>query len=99
MMLLLALLAILGVSNAQASPASLTAIPTNWRLEDYAGGDVRLYFAGSPCANGALLLQGATEAERNRLWALILAAKLSNHGVFVYYESTNCAIISFGMDG
>lgn len=96
---IVAILTSFGLSNAFADLTGLSAIPSNWRLQDYVGGAIYLYYTGSSCTSGLLFLSAPTEAERNRLWALILAAKLSNRAVFVYYDSANCAISSFGMDG
>ena len=85
-----------------AAEAMLTAVPTAWRLQQYinSGGTAEtVWYTGSPCGSGNLSLGTATEAEKNRFWALVMAAKLSNHSIFVFYETTNCTITSFGMDG
>jgi hypothetical protein len=88
---------------AAAAYTQISDVPTNWRLENYPGGPVQLWFTPSPCTNGGMTLPvGATPADMNRLWALILAAKLSNRKVFVYYDNASvpasCPIVSFGMD-
>jgi hypothetical protein len=89
---------------AMAASVAIADVPTNWRLENYLSGPVMLWFTPSQCTNRSLTFTAnATPAEMNRLWALILAAKLSSHKVFVYYDNaaapTSCPIISFGMDG
>jgi len=101
--LLLAMIFCIPLSATAASTA-ITEVPTNWRLENYpASAGVVVWCSSSACNNGSLTLpSGATAADQNRLWALILAAKLSGHKVFVYYENasapTSCPILSFGMD-
>jgi hypothetical protein len=95
----LTLVAAFALPQANAAEAVITAIPTAWRLQQYVGSVATVWFTGSSCNNGNLSLGAATEAEKNRFWSLVLAAKLSNHSVFVYYETTNCTVTSFGMDG
>ena len=88
--------------SVNAAEAYITAVPTAWRLQQYinTGSNVEtVWFTGSPCSNGNLSLGTVTEAEKNRFWALVLSAKLSSRAIFVYYETTNCTITSFGMDG
>ena len=96
---------LLGMSlSANAALQVISAVPTNWRLQNYSGSVAAVYFTGSPCTSGALTFStGSTQADANRFWSLILAAKLSNHSVFVYYDDSSapglCQINSFGMDG
>ena len=81
----------------------ISGVPTNWRLENYAAnGGVNLWYTGSPCANGGLVLPAsATENSKDRLWSLILTAKTSNRPVGIIYHSdgVSCIIDSFYMDG
>lgn len=88
---------------ALAAETGLTAVPTNWRLQNYVSGGgtgVVLWFTGSVCANGQLLLPSTSgAADHERLFSLILSAKISQRPVFIIYETTNCVITSFGMDG
>lgn len=89
--------------TASAAIVQISEVPANWRLENYPGGTVTLWFTGSPCTNGQLTLPAsATPADVNRLWSLILGAKLANHKVFVYYDNSSapasCPIVSSGMD-
>src|SRR5438876_165256 len=99
--LFLALVCVGCFSQAQAASVQLSAVPTNWRLENYPGDGVYVWFTPSSCANGMLSLPSTTtSADRNRFWALVLAAKLSQKPIFVFYDgqSPTCTIVSFGMD-
>jgi len=89
---------------SNAAVQVISSVPTSWRLQDYVGSVVTVWYTSSPCTNGNLSFPASsTQAEINRFWALILAAKLSNHGVYVYYDDTSapatCTVMSFGMDG
>lgn len=85
---------------------SIVAIPNAWRMETYVGGagsnNVMLWFTGSPCTNGGIQMSSPSEQDKNRLWATVLAAKLANRRMFVYFDNTNapssCPMVSFGMD-
>jgi hypothetical protein len=82
---------------ATASIVEVWAVPTDWKVENYVGSQVALWSTGSPC-NGALTLpSSATIADHDRLFALLMAAKLANRQIFVRYENTNCELASFGM--
>ena len=92
--------------SAAASSVQLAAVPSSWRIETYVGatgaGNVVLWYTGSPCTNGELSMSNPSEQDRNRLWTTVLAAKLANRRMFIYYENanapSNCPISSFGMD-
>ena len=90
------------LSSAHAALAFVSVVPSTWRLQTYAGatgsGNVVLWFTGSPCTNGSLVMNNASEQDKNRLWATVMAAKLANRHMFVYYDDTNCVINSFGFD-
>lgn len=97
--------ALVGQPAAEAAVVSIVAIPNAWRLETYVGGtgtNVVLWFTGSPCTNGGIQMSNPSEQDKNRLWATVLAAKLANRRMFVYFDNTNapssCPMISFGMD-
>jgi hypothetical protein len=94
------LAATLGTANATL--VFLSAIPNAWRLQDYAGqtgtGNLVLWFTGSTCTNGQLMINASTEQEKNRLWSTVMAAKVANRHMFVYYDDATCLISSFGMD-
>jgi hypothetical protein len=91
------------LSAAQAATVSIVAVPTSWRLENYAGNSVvSAWFTGSSCTNGVLTFPSqATAADKNRFWALVLAAKLTQKAIFVFYDDAigGCQMISYGMDG
>jgi hypothetical protein len=91
------------LSPLPAQADAIVAVPTNWRLESYAAnGGVNLWYTGSPCASGGLILPAsATEDTKDRLWSLILTAKTSSRPVGIIYHSdgANCVIDSFYMDG
>jgi hypothetical protein len=63
---------------------------------------VTVWFTGSACANGNLAFPAAaTVADKNRFWAVVAAAKLTQTRMFVWYDNTpatGCAIGSFGID-
>lgn len=87
-------------SIGSAAVVQLTDFPANWRLENYPGGPVQISRSASLCYAGIMTLPAtATANDVNRLWALILAAKLGGHKVTIFYDQIpNCPIVSFGMD-
>jgi hypothetical protein len=92
--------------SASGAIVTISAVPTAWRIENYTNGSanpVNLWYTGSSCTNGGLQLPStATVQDANRLFSLLMAAKLASHTMFVYYDNTSspaaCNIISFGMD-
>ena len=78
----------------------LEGSPANWRLQNYAPNNITLWFTGSSCANGQLSADNLSSSDQSRLYATILAAKLSNASVLVFYSQSgaSCEISSFGMD-
>jgi len=84
---------------ASAAEVYISAVPTNWRLQNYIPDTLAIYFSSSSCApNGYLLMPAnATKADRDRLYNTIMAAKLAKRPVFILYESTTCTINSFGL--
>lgn len=101
----LALMALISASPAivAQTQVSISAVPTSWRLQEYIPDNLAIWFSGSSCVNGQLLLPSTASSEtKKRLWATILAAKNSGHKVFVYYsvDSTTgaCLIQSYGAD-
>jgi hypothetical protein len=94
-----ALLATASLAQAQTT-GPLSAVPTAWRVENYVPDNVALWFTGSSCASGQLIMPAnATKADRDRLYATVMAGKAAGKPVFVYYTAsgTNCTIVSFGM--
>ncbi|MBI3561503.1 MAG: hypothetical protein HY080_07300 [Gammaproteobacteria bacterium] len=88
---------------AKANDIFLSANPSSWRLQNYIPGTVVAWFMGSPCVNGGLSLPANSNTDdKNRSYATVMAAKLSNRNMYVYYDSAttpgNCVINSFGLD-
>ncbi len=78
--------------------SKIEAIPSAWRLQDYADGAVSIYFTGSPCFSGHLMLPAtASEGVKERLWSTVMAGKLARQPVGIYYreENGNCIISNF----
>jgi hypothetical protein len=76
----------------------VSGVPTAWRLQSYGTYAVTLYYTGSTCANGVLSLPStATDRDNTRLYATIMAAKISGARVFAYYDPATCLITSFGL--
>lgn len=84
---------------AQASLTQINAVPTTWKLENYSGSSsVVLWYTGSSCANGQLVLPtAATVADHNRLFSTVQSAKVTGKQMFVIYETADCTITSFGL--
>ena len=75
------------------------------RFEQYTSGTLAMWrmpspgtstFPGGNCT--ALIIPGSTTMS-NRFMALYLYAKTENINYFVYYDTSNCQVISFGLDG
>jgi hypothetical protein len=85
-----------------AHAVNLTAVPMGWRLENYPGDAVVLWFTGAPgCTNGRLALPAsASKDDVNRLWSLILTAKIAQIPVALEYTGTgdHCLLSSFHVD-
>ena len=79
----------------------ITAAPTGWRLQSY-GGSAVLWYTGSTCINGQLLVDSSWSFDQSKLlWATIMTAKASQIPVFVSYainSSGSCTITSFSLD-
>lgn len=88
------------VSSAHAENVVLEEIPSNWRLENYVGGNIVVWWSSSSCQNGMMVLNGATEGEENRFWSLVMAAKVASKKMGVVYDNatTSCTIHSFFLD-
>ena len=95
-------------SAAHAAPYLVTEAPTSIRFEQYTGaGAVMAFwrlptpgasnFPGGTCKN--LTIPPAVEVQASRFMALYLFAKSNNKNIFFQYETTNCSILSFGIDG
>ena len=84
---------------ANATPVTDTESPLNWRLADYVGGPVAVFYTGSTassCSQGVMQMPStATADEINRFWSLILTAKTTGAKVGVIYDSVTCLISTF----
>jgi hypothetical protein len=98
--------AILVLSALFLTPASaqtlvaIQAVPTSWLIQNYVPNQVVLWFTGSSCTSGQLVFtSNAVQADQDRLWAMILAAKATGQQVIVYYYVSDggCIIQSFGL--
>jgi hypothetical protein len=94
---LLSLIFFTAISYAEIKTVS--DVPATWKLENYAGGNVVVWYSGATCENGLLQFQDiATSDDKNRFWSTILAAKVSNRPMFVTYDDSDaCKIHSFGL--
>ena len=101
MLATLPLLALATPTFAQTQDIALEEVPTAWRLQDYLSNDVTVWFTGaSGCTTGHLIFTAnATTDDRNRFWALVMAAKHAGTPVGVFYTNANgeCTITSFYM--
>ena len=80
--------------------AVISAIPDKWKLENYIGGKVVIWYSETSCQTGKLSLPThSTSEDHNRLWSLILAAKTASSKVTIHYNENagNCEIVSFGL--
>ena len=93
---------------AQAAPYLVNEAPTSIRFEQYTGAAGSMVFwrlptpgtsafPGGTCKN--LTISTAVEVQASRFMALYLFAKTNGKNIFFQYETTNCTILSFGMDG
>lgn len=85
---------------AQQTWFQIQGVATRWRLENYVPDNVVIWYSGSPCTNGQLLLPGnAKKEDRDRLFATASLSRSTNRPMFVYYiiNGNRCEIVSFGM--
>ena len=92
-----------GVANA--TNVGIAAVPTGWRLQNYVGLGIALWGAPAPeCVapgNTSKLgfASGTAANDINQFWAIMTAAIVAQHEVYVEYDNSTCTITSFGMDG
>lgn len=86
---------------AFGSTKSMTKVPTGWKMENYFGDSLVVFFSGSTCKNGRLTFPShATVHDKNRFWSLILSAKATKSKVFVIYkDDALCTLVSFATVG
>ena len=100
-----AVLAALAVASvaAPANAGVLNEVPTAWRLENYAGDNLVIWFtsANPECTNGKMSMSTSmTVEDRNRIWSTVLAAKLANRKVGLSYGGSGdfCVVSSVFID-
>ena len=87
-----------GISNAAI--VAITEPATKWRLENYTGDQLYVWYTASRtyCNQGHLkLAANATQSDRNRFWAAVSTAKANDKKMLVFFESTTCTVSSFGL--
>jgi hypothetical protein len=101
--LLLTLALIFQLSPTQAAERITAEIPTGWRLQNYAGGTIILWFTDTDtwCPGGKLEFRpGVPVDDKNRLWSTAMTAIVSNKKMYIYFDDAGpCYINSFGLDG
>ena len=95
-------LASLFALRAHAETVSVVEMPAKWRLENYMGDSVYVWYtaskSGSNCFEGHLKTPPtATAGDRNRLWATVATAKAHAKPMIMWYESTNCTLVGFSL--
>lgn len=85
-----------GVAHAD----NLEATPTSWCLQDYNDGGITLFFTGSSCYQGQLILPStANNDSKQRLWSIVVTGKAAARpvGIYYHYDSSAgaCLIDSF----
>jgi hypothetical protein len=100
---LLACVLMTSLATAHGEMVRVTNSPSAWRLENYVGSEVVLWFTSSPCANGQVTFNApASQADVNRLWATVSIAKTTGRKMFLYYDNASaparCPIVSFGLE-
>jgi hypothetical protein len=85
--------------SGAAFGADVYEVPTAWRLQNYVGGGVIVYYVTAPgCTSGGIVMPAsATPDEKNRFWSTILTAKATGKAIGIYYSVTgsNCTVDSF----
>ncbi|KOP26167.1 hypothetical protein AMR41_12990 [Hapalosiphon sp. MRB220] len=78
----------------------VSGVAKTWRLENYVPDNVVIWYSGSACASGQLILPAsATKEDRDRLFTTVSLSKTTDRPIFVNYviNSGICNIVSFGM--
>ena len=99
---ILALVVLLSSVSAFSEIRQLSTVPNSWKMENYFGDTLMVFFSGSVCEHGRLSFpSSATVADKNRFWSVLLAARTSKTTMFVLYDdsTTKCNIVSFGVAG
>lgn len=95
----------LATSLSHAAGYTIVELPDQVRFEQYTSGSLAIWrlptpgvsvFPGGTCK--VLIIPGTGEIA-NRFIAFYLYAKSNNRNYFVRYETSNCSMVSFGLDG
>jgi hypothetical protein len=89
---------LIATSLVRAQDSNFQEVPTNWRLQNYLGNGVTVWYTSSTCRSGQLVFPAGTSSDdENRFWALVLAAKIASQPVGIYYNSASgyCEITSY----
>ncbi len=108
LLVLAPMLAFFNVTSVLAqSTQSLSAVPTNWRWQEFmqtsSGGGIAIFYTGSPCGGSAQSLYvnaNATESFKNRLFSTIMLAKTTSKQVSITYTLVNssaCVIQGYSL--
>lgn len=87
-----------GFPTAAMADSLVEAVPTGWRVQDYLDGGVSVFHTSSTCDQGSLVMPSSAPADsKNRLWALLVSAKMASKPVGIYYQVSGgaCIITSF----
>ena len=92
---------LVSTAHASAEIKQIHAEPTSWKLENYFGDAIVVFFSGSTCTNGRLTFpSSATVGDKNRFYSTVLTSRAAKTKMFVrYYDTTTCDIVSFGVAG
>ena len=92
-------------TGAEAASQYFSEPAGSIRFEQYTGGTLALWRMPSPGSstfpNGnckSLVIPGDSTIT-NRFYSLYLYLKANGGNYFIYYETSNCQIVSFGIDG
>ena len=89
-------------SAASASQYQIESSVAGWRIQTYTGTTIALWYTGSSCVSGGLLLPASESADRNKLLAaMVLSAKATGAKMAIGYDVDNgsCIITDFAIDG
>lgn len=87
-------------ASSAAFADNITAVPTGWKLQTYSGVQTVLWYTGSPCTSGQLILPSTESSDRNKmLWATVLEAKAQGLKLSIDYtvSGNTCSITSFSV--
>lgn len=86
--------------SAASAETLIEESPTPWRLEINGPDSILISWTSSSCVYGRLIMGSSlTSADKDRLWSLILSAKLGGKKVGIAYNvsGSDCVISRFYM--